>query len=48
MTYFFETYGCQMNIAESAAVEQLFLARGWQKADDVQKADIVVINTCSV
>ena len=48
MTYFFETYGCQMNIAESAAVEQLFLARGWQKADDVQKADVVVINTCSV
>ncbi len=48
MTYFFETYGCQMNIAESAAVEQLFLARGWQKADNVQKSDIVVINTCSV
>lgn len=48
MTYFFETYGCQMNIAESAAAEQLFLARGWQKADDVQKADIVIINTCSV
>ena len=37
-----------MNIAESAAVEQLFFARGWQKADDVQKADVVVINTCSV
>lgn len=48
MTYFFETYGCQMNIAESAAVEQLFIARGWTKADDVQKSDIVIINTCSV
>ncbi len=48
MTYFFETYGCQMNIAESAAVEQLFIARGWSKADDVELADIAVVNTCSV
>ncbi len=48
MTYFFETYGCQMNIAESASIEQLFIARGWQKAEDPQVADIVIINTCSV
>ncbi len=48
MTYFFETYGCQMNLAESASVEQLFLARGWTKADDAETADIAVINTCSV
>ena len=48
MTYFFETYGCQMNIAESAAVEQLLIARGWTKADDAQFADMVIINTCSV
>ena len=48
MTYFFETYGCEMNLAESASVEQIFLRRGWTKADDVQKADMVVINTCSV
>lgn len=48
MTYFFETYGCEMNLAESAAVEQVFIRRGWQKADDVQLADMVVINTCSV
>ncbi len=48
MTYFFETYGCEMNLAESAAVEQLFISRGWTKADDVQIADVVVINTCSV
>ncbi len=47
-TYFFETYGCQMNIAESAAVEQLFIARGWQKALDCETADAVIINTCSV
>ena len=48
MTYFFETYGCEMNLAESAAVEHVFIRRGWHKADDVQLADMVIINTCSV
>ena len=47
-TYFFETYGCEMNIAESAAVEQLFIARGWKKSDSAQTADLAVINTCSI
>jgi len=37
-----------MNIAESAAVEQLFISRGWTKAEQAELADMVVINTCSV
>jgi len=48
MTYFFETYGCEMNIAESASVEQLLIARGWKQAESAQKADLAIINTCSV
>ncbi|MCR5080425.1 MAG: tRNA (N6-isopentenyl adenosine(37)-C2)-methylthiotransferase MiaB [Treponema sp.] len=48
MTYFIENYGCEMNIAESAAVEQILIKRGWKKADDVQLTDLVIINTCSV
>ena len=47
-TYFFETYGCEMNIAESAAVEQLFIARGWEKSESAQTADVAIINTCSI
>ena len=47
-TYFFETYGCEMNIAESASVEQLLIARGWTKAESAQIADLAIINTCSV
>ena len=47
-TYFFETYGCEMNIAESAAVEQLLIARGWKQAESAQVADMAIINTCSV
>lgn len=48
MTYFFETYGCEMNIAESAAAEQLFIARGWKKAASAQVCDVAVINSCSI
>ncbi len=48
MKYFFETYGCEMNIAESAAVEHLFISRGWTKSEDAESADAVIINTCSV
>lgn len=48
MKYYFETYGCQMNLAESAAVEQLLIARGWQKSEDAETADMAIINTCSV
>lgn len=48
VTYFFETYGCQMNIAESAAAEQKFLARGWKRAENPDTADFILINTCSV
>ena len=48
MTYFFETYGCQMNVAESAAAEQRFIERGWTRAEDAEVADLAIINTCSV
>lgn len=48
MRYFIETYGCQMNKAESAAMELDFRDRGWIKATEPDEADLVMINTCSV
>jgi tRNA-2-methylthio-N6-dimethylallyladenosine synthase len=48
VTYFFETYGCQMNFAESAAMDRLFRDRGWTGAADGDAADLVLIHTCSV
>ncbi|MCR4941129.1 MAG: tRNA (N6-isopentenyl adenosine(37)-C2)-methylthiotransferase MiaB [Treponemataceae bacterium] len=48
MKYFFETYGCQMNKAESAAIEQIFMDRGWTDAECAEDADFIIINTCSV
>ncbi len=48
LRYFIETYGCEMNKAESAAVETLFRGRGWTASPSGDDADLVLINTCSV
>lgn len=48
MTYFFETYGCQMNSAESAALRLVLAERRWSEAPSGEEADLVLLNTCSV
>jgi tRNA-2-methylthio-N6-dimethylallyladenosine synthase len=48
LKYFFETYGCQMNSAESAALGLVCRERGWTAAPDGESADLVLLNTCSV
>jgi tRNA-2-methylthio-N6-dimethylallyladenosine synthase len=48
MKYFFEVYGCQMNIAESSAMKQILLEHNWTEAEDALCADLIVLNTCSV
>ncbi len=45
---FIETYGCQMNIADSEVVAAILVAHGYELTDDVNNADLVLINTCSV
>ena len=39
MYYFFETYGCQMNEAESHSMEQLLLKQGWKESKSAGEAD---------
>ena len=46
--FFIETYGCQMNVAESNAIEALLLSGGWEAAEHPEDADLAIINTCSV
>ena len=48
LTYFFETYGCQMNQAESSSMEQLLISKGWTAAANAETCDLLIINTCSV
>lgn len=47
-TYLIETYGCQMNVAESNAIELLLKGRGMESVSEPLDADVVIINTCSV
>ena len=44
--YLIETYGCQMNVAESNAIELLLKGRGMESTDEPMDADVVIINTC--
>lgn len=46
--YYIETYGCQMNVAESNAMETMLKGRGWAEAASPEDADLAIINTCSV
>lgn len=44
----FITYGCQMNVSDVEVVRSLLLANGYLETDDIQKADIVLLMTCSI
>ena len=48
MKYLIETYGCQMNKAESAALEQTLSAYNWESTQDINNADLIIVNTCVV
>ena len=48
MKYFIETYGCQMNVADSELVMTILEKSGFQKAADIADADVILFNTCSV
>jgi len=46
--YWLETYGCQMNTAESNAIIADLKNKGWKEAESEARADFVLLNTCSV
>lgn len=48
MKYLIESYGCQLNMAESNALELLLKGRGMEATEKADEADAVIINTCSV
>ena len=45
---YIETYGCQMNVADSEVVASVMEMDGFQLTDNEKEADAVFINTCSV
>ena len=47
-TFYLKTYGCQMNEHDSENIEALLTRLGFSKVDDYEKADLVLLNTCSI
>ena len=45
---YIETYGCQMNFADSEVVGSILAASGYEVCDDPACADYVLINTCAI
>src|SRR5574344_1772820 len=45
---FLETYGCQMNIADSEVVAAVMQMAGYVITEDISEADAIFINTCSI
>ncbi|HEX2958602.1 MAG TPA: tRNA (N6-isopentenyl adenosine(37)-C2)-methylthiotransferase MiaB [Chitinispirillaceae bacterium] len=46
--FFFQTFGCQMNIADSDDFKRELLCRGYSETADAHLADLLIVNTCSV
>lgn len=48
MKFYIETIGCQMNVNDSDKMAQFLLENGLSFTQDYSKADMVIVNTCSV
>lgn len=45
---FIETYGCQMNVADSEVVASIMEMHGYSLCETIEQADAVFVNTCSI
>ena len=47
-SYHIETYGCQMNVADSELVSAMLQKAGYKETSDIEKADAIFVNTCAI
>lgn len=45
---YIETYGCQMNIADSEVVAAILIKEDFEISETPEKADLILVNTCSI
>ncbi len=45
---FIKTYGCQMNVYDSIKMQDLMAPHGYQTTEEMDQADMVVLNTCHI
>ena len=46
--YYIETYGCQMNVADSELIESQLINEGYKKTKQLDLANIIFLNTCAI
>ena len=46
--YFLRTYGCQMNVHDSEQIKFILESLGYIETENLEDADIVVLNTCAI
>jgi len=46
--FFIQTYGCQMNVADSEMVSGLLIKSGYELTESIDEADIIIFNSCTV
>lgn len=46
--FYIETYGCQMNVADSEVVAAILKSKGLEHTSERNEADVILVNTCSV
>jgi tRNA-2-methylthio-N6-dimethylallyladenosine synthase len=46
--FYIETYGCQMNFADSEVVASILSGYGYEHTDEISEAGLILINTCSI
>ncbi len=46
--FYIETYGCQMNVADSEVVAAIMQTAGFDITENIHEADVVIVNTCSI
>lgn len=46
--YFIKTFGCQQNTADSERIASLYASRGFSRAEKIEDANVLILNTCIV
>ena len=46
--YYLETYGCQMNVADSEMIEGILKSKNYSSIDSMDRADVIFVNTCAI
>ena len=48
VNFFVKTYGCSLNVSDSEVITGILVKEGMNQVNEVNDADVVIINSCTV